>query len=92
MGRDVHILDIHRLLRDGSRERLLFCSDYASHVDNVFSDGGMRRFEIGVGVKAGLEFMDHYRLSVGYDIQLNSMVKGDDYYNQVVSVSVGYMF
>ena len=61
-------------------------------VDNVFSDGGMRRFEIGVGVKAGLEFMDHYRLSVGYDIQLNSMVKGDDYYNQVVSVSVGYMF
>lgn len=60
--------------------------------DNVFKDSGMRRFEIGVGVKAGLEFKDHYRLSVGYDIQLNSMVKSDDYYNQVVSVSVGYMF
>lgn len=68
-------------IRDGSYD-----------VDNVFKDSGMRRFEIGVGVKAGLEFMDHYRLSVGYDIQLNSMMKSDDYYNQVVSVSVGYMF
>lgn len=61
-------------------------------VDNVFKDSDMRRFEIGVGVKAGLEFMDHYRLSVGYDIQLNSMMKSDDYYNQVVSVSLGYTF
>lgn len=61
-------------------------------VNNVFKDSDMRRFEIGVGVKAGLEFMDHYRLSVGYDIQLNSMMKSDDYYNQVVSVTLGYTF
>lgn len=62
------------------------------NVDNAFKNGDMRRFEIGVGVKAGLEFMEHYRLSVGYDIQLNSMMKNDGYYNQVVSVSVGYTF
>ena len=61
-------------------------------VDNVFKDSDLRRFEIGASVKAGLEFKDRYRLSVGYDIQLNSMMKDDDYYNQVVSVSVGYMF
>ena len=61
-------------------------------IDNVFKDGNIRRFEIGVGVKAGLEFMDHYRVSLGYDIQCNSLAEDDDYYNQVVSVSVGYMF
>jgi len=61
-------------------------------IDNIFKDSDIRRFEIGIGVKAGLEFMDHYRLSVGYDIQLNSMMKNDDYYNQIVSVTLGYTF
>ena len=28
-------------------------------IDNIFKDSDIRRFEIGIGVKAGLEFMDH---------------------------------
>ena len=61
-------------------------------IDNVFKDEGLRRFEVGVSVQAGVELWDHYRLSLGYDIQCNSMSKDDDYYNQVISVTVGYMF
>lgn len=61
-------------------------------INNVYKDSDMRRIDFGMGVKVGLELNCHYRVSVGYDIQINSLTNNDDYYNQVVSIGVGYTF
>lgn len=65
-------------------------------ISNIYTDDtyGMKRFEVGVDVKAGVEIKNHYLINLGYQYQLNSV---DSKFcpvgnAQVFSVSLGYRF
>jgi hypothetical protein len=38
--------------------------------DNVFADCAMKRFDFGLGIKVGAEFINHIRLALSYDFGL----------------------
>lgn len=65
---------------------------------NLFGNDAMKRFDFGLGVKAGLEFNNKYRLSIGYDSGLNNIIKDNDediavnIKNRNLHISFGYMF
>lgn len=67
----------------------------SEYVRNVFGDDGpMRRFQVGLDARIGVEFLKHYIVSVGYDYQFNNMssVSEVKYHGQSFSVNLGYRF
>lgn len=63
-------------------------------IDNIFKDSdynkGMKRFDAGLSVRVGAEFVKHIQLSLGYDLGFVELQ--NTLYNQNISLSVGYMF
>lgn len=57
-------------------------------------DSLYRRFYIGWGVSAGVNFCEHWQVGFRYNVQFNSMTAEgfEEYYNQCFGISVGYMF
>lgn len=54
---------------------------------------GYKRFDFGLGLKAGFEFQKHVQLFVSYNIGLTNIAKDTkDYKNRNLTVSCGYMF
>lgn len=70
--------------------------------DTFSDDSGLKRFDLGLGFKAGVEYKNHYQLSIGYDFGLidayNKSKNEDDYdvtgtlKNSNFKVSLAYMF
>lgn len=68
----------------------------------LFSDeGGMRRFDFGLGIHAGIEFKSKYQLAIGYDWGLIGIYKeveddiilgSDNYQNRNFKISLSYLF
>ena len=68
-------------------------------VDNVYKDEGlnfirMARVQAGIDAKIGMELSDHYRVSLGYQYQINNTARSmcPIKHAQVFSVNVGYRF
>lgn len=62
-------------------------------VDLYESGSGDKRFEMGLGVKVGVEFIRHIQVSLGYDYGLTKLNKdGDDLKNRTINLSVAYIF
>lgn len=64
--------------------------------NNLFKDKLQGRFDWGVGAKLGVEFHNHYQLSLGYNLGLKDIYnkeKGQsDSKNRVFNVSFAYLF
>lgn len=66
-------------------------ADGAESAD-VFGDDGFKRFDLGLGLKAGLEFSKKYQVSIGYDF---GFIKTDSELgckNRNLMISFGLMF
>lgn len=61
---------------------------------NLFGTDVLNRYETGVSLRLGAEFLKHYRLSAEYNLQLNKMMKNQPIkeHHQTLSVNLGYMF
>lgn len=80
-----------------------YYDSYENTKYNTFSDdSGLKRFDLGLGFKAGVEYKNNYQLSIGYDFGLidtyNKSKNEEDYdvtgtlKNSNFKVSVAYMF
>ena len=66
----------------------------------IFGDGGLKRFDFGLGIHAGVEFQKKYQLSIGYDFGLIKAYKdssddidlGDGMKNRNLMISLAYLF
>lgn len=67
--------------------------DVASKPD-TFSSNGLKRFDFGVGLRAGVCMFEHYRIYVGYDWGLIDVAKasGHKINNRNFYVGAAYMF
>jgi hypothetical protein len=67
-----------------------------SKTNNLFKDNQQERFDCGLGASIGVEFYQHYQLSLGYDWGLKKIYKKNasnlDSKNRVFEVSLAYMF
>lgn len=66
----------------------------SSSEENAFGDKGLERFDVGLGVRVGVEFLNHIQLSGGYDYGL---VKTDNIHhfgnkNRTWTLSAAYIF
>ena len=61
---------------------------------NSFSSNTLKRFDFGVGARAGVQMFDHYRIYVGYDWGLINIAKDSQskIHNRNFYVSAAYMF
>jgi hypothetical protein len=61
---------------------------------DTFSSDGLKRFDFGLGLRAGVSMFDHYRIYVGYDWGLVDIaqVSGDKIKNRNLYVGAAYMF
>ena len=61
---------------------------------DTFSSDGLKRFDFGVGLRAGVAMFDHYRIYVGYDWGLINVAKqsGNRVNNRNFYVGAAYMF
>ena len=59
---------------------------------NVFGDDAMKRFDFGLGLKAGVEFNQKFQISIGYDWGLVENIKDSGNKNRNLMLSVGYFF
>lgn len=61
---------------------------------DVFSSDGLKRFDFGLGLRAGVDMFDHYRIYVGYDWGLVDVAKqsGSRINNRNFYVGAAYMF
>lgn len=59
-----------------------------------FSSETLKRFDFGIGARAGVQMFDHYRLYVGYDWGLINIAKPSNskIHNRNFYVSAAYMF
>ena len=64
--------------------------------DNLFKDNLQKSFDWGLGLNFGVEFYNHYQLSLGYNLGLQNINEKKDIEvggkNRVFNISVGYMF
>lgn len=58
----------------------------------VFGDDAMKRFDFGLGLKAGVEFCQKYQFSIGYDWGLIDNVENGGNKNRNLMLSLGYFF
>ncbi len=69
-------------------------------VDNViskpdtFGSNGLKRFDFGLGLRAGVSMFDHYRIYLGYDWGLINIAQtsGDRINNRNFYIGAAYMF
>lgn len=64
-------------------------------VDTFSEDGGVKRFDMGLGFKLGVEINKHIPISVGYDFGLaniNNDNDGGSIKNSNLTISIGYKF
>ena len=79
--------------------------EVTTNKSNTFGSDGMKRFDIGAGLRSGVEIKNKYTLSIGYDMGLidtyNSSDDSDDEYtidltpslkNTNLTFSFGYRF
>ena len=61
---------------------------------DTFSKESLKRFDFGLGLRAGVSMFDHYRLFVGYDWGLVNIsnVDGLDINNRNFYIGATYMF
>lgn len=59
--------------------------------ENIFGDDGFKRFDFGLGLKAGMEFSKKYQLSIGYDFGLTETSDAGTK-NRNLMISLGLMF
>lgn len=59
---------------------------------SCFNRDNYRRFEIGIGGRVGVEIKGHWQIMLGYDYQLNKLIKGLNNRNQTFGISGAYMF
>lgn len=61
---------------------------------DTFSDDGLKRFDFGLGLRAGVAMFDHYRIYVGYDWGLINIAQSSDnkINNRNFYVGASYMF
>ncbi|RGN39293.1 porin family protein [Bacteroides oleiciplenus] len=62
--------------------------------ENVFDEdgGGMKRFDLGLGLKFGVEFCKKYQVAFGYDWGLIDNADHIDNKNRNLMLSLSYMF
>ncbi len=60
--------------------------------EDVFGDDGYKRFDFGLGLRAGLEFNQKVPVSIGYDFGLLDINDGVSAKNRNLTLSVGYKF
>ncbi len=58
----------------------------------VFGSNAMKRFDFGLGLKAGVEFFQKYQVSIGYDWGLLDNIEDSGNKNRNLMLSVGYFF
>jgi len=69
-----------------------FESEYGTSSENIFGDDGFKRFDLGLGLKAGAEFGKKFQVSIGYDFGL---IETEDFLgckNRNLMISLGFMF
>ncbi len=59
---------------------------------NVFGDDAMKRFDFGLGLKAGVEFNQKFQISIGYDWGLIENIKDSGNKNRNLMISLGCFF
>ena len=59
---------------------------------DIFGDDGMKRFDFGLGLKAGVEFSKKYQVAISYDFGLVEVAKDLGMKNRNLMISLGYMF
>lgn len=61
---------------------------------DAFSSDGLKRFDFGLGLRAGVTMFDHYRIYLGYDWGLIDVAKmsGNKINNRNFYVGASYMF
>ena len=59
---------------------------------NVFGDDAMKRFDFGLGLKAGVEFNQKFQISIGYDWGLIENIKDSGNKNRNLMISLGFFF
>ena len=66
--------------------------DTDSASEDIFGDDGLKRFDFGLGLKAGVEFSKKYQLAISYDFGLVEVAKDLGMKNRNLMISLGYMF
>jgi len=60
--------------------------------EDIFGDDGLKRFDFGLGLKAGVEFSKKYQVAISYDFGLVEVIKDLGMKNRNLMISLGYMF
>lgn len=60
--------------------------------ENIFGDNAFKRFDFGLGLKAGVEFSKKYQVAISYDFGLVEVAKDLGMKNRNLMISLGYMF
>lgn len=60
--------------------------------EDIFGDDGFKRFDFGLGLKAGVEFSKKYQVAISYDFGLVEVAKDLGMKNRNLMLSLGYMF
>ena len=60
--------------------------------EDIFGDDGFKRFDFGLGLKAGVEFSKKYQVAISYDFGLVEVAKDLGMKNRNLMISLGYMF
>ncbi|WP_175631498.1 porin family protein [Bacteroides acidifaciens] len=60
--------------------------------EDIFGDDGLKRFDFGLGLKAGVEFSKKYQVAISYDFGLIDVQKDLGMKNRNLMISLGYMF
>lgn len=60
--------------------------------EDIFGDDGLKRFDFGLGLKAGVEFSKKYQIAISYDFGLVEVAKDLGMKNRNLMISLGYMF
>jgi hypothetical protein len=66
-------------------------SSVGTSSENIFGDDGFKRFDFGLGLKAGMEFSQKYQISIGYDFGLTETSDAGTK-NRNLMISLGFMF
>lgn len=60
--------------------------------EDVFGDDGYKRFDFGLGLRAGIEFNQKVPVSIGYDFGVIDVTDDLSAKNRNLTISVGYKF
>ena len=77
-----------------SNHQILLKTTMDGKIDNVFDEdgGGMKRFDLGLGLKFGVEFCKKIQVAFGYDWGLIDNADHIDNKNRNMMISLSYMF